>query len=283
MWKYVLVSISLVALLTGGPARGDTTTSTTFVPCDPAKNYALLWDDEFNNPGLPDPAKWGYECGLLRNNELQYYTKGRTNNARVENGTLVIETDKELYANAAYTSASLITFGKASFPVNTRVEVCAKLPFGSGIWPAIWMMGTDITNNHWCNWPQCGEIDIMEFMGCNPGVVSRSFHWMDLNSTNFLRTLNNVVVSDNTNAFHVYGVERTQNSLKFFIDTNYYCTVTADSTMASNLLSKPYYLLINTAFGGSAAGYVDDSILPQKYYISWVRVFDMTSGPLPGP
>ena len=130
---------------------------------------------------------------------------------------------------------------------------------------------------------QLTDGEIMEFMGCNPGVVSRSFHWMDLNSTNFLRTLNNVVVSDNPNAFHVYGVERTQNSLKFFIDTNYYCTVTADSTMASNLLSKPYYLLINTAFGGSAAGYVDDSILPQKYYISWVRVFDMTSGPLPGP
>ena len=131
-----------------------------------AGDWKLVWSDEFDKPGLPDPAKWGYEEGFLRNNEAQYYTRGRPENARVENGMLVIKARKEHFPNprylpgsaqtgrrnnrefAEYTSASLTTRGKTSW-THGRVEVRAKLPSGRGTWPAIWMLGTNISQVGW--------------------------------------------------------------------------------------------------------------------------------------
>src|SRR5690348_5754560 len=139
-----------------------------------AANWKLVWSDEFEQPGLPDPAKWNYEEGFIRNNEAQFYTTNRSENARVENGMLVIEARKERFKNPAfdpeakgrggprrnreyaeYTSASLTTRGKASWTYG-RIEVKAKLPTARGTWPAIWTLGT----NRQAGWPACGEIDI---------------------------------------------------------------------------------------------------------------------------
>ena len=154
--------------------------------------WRLTWSDEFDKPGLPDKAKWSYETGFVRNNELQLYTRDRPENARIENGLLVIEGRKERYANpnyqpgadskksrrsgvefADYTAASLITEGKASF-LYGRVEVRAKLPHGKGVWPAIWMIGT---NRVTVGWPRCGEVDIMEFVGKEPDRVHANVHY----------------------------------------------------------------------------------------------------------
>src|SRR5215475_5915024 len=139
-----------------------------------ATDWKLVWSDEFDKPGLVDPAKWDYEVGLIRNNEAQYYTRERKENARVEDGMLVIESRKELFKNpdynpaaqgkstrrnresSEYTSASITTRGKASWTYG-RIEVRAKLPSGRGTWPAIWTLGT----NTQVSWPGCGEIDIM--------------------------------------------------------------------------------------------------------------------------
>jgi beta-glucanase (GH16 family) len=141
--------------------------------------WHLKWSDEFDKDGLPDPTKWGYEEGLVRNNEAQLYTK-RSENARVEGGMLVIEGRKEELPNphfkegsenwkeqkpvASYTSASLKTQGIASWQYG-RIEVRAKIPQGKGIWPAIWTLGDNISE---IGWPRCGEIDIMEFVGKEP-------------------------------------------------------------------------------------------------------------------
>lgn len=125
----------------------------------------LIWNDEFNANGLPDSSKWGYEVGFVRNKEKQYYTKTRIENCYQKNGSLVIESRKESYKDADYTSASINTLGKYAIEGNVRIEVRAKLPEGRGIWPAIWMMGTNITE---VGWPKCGEIDIMEFVGHTP-------------------------------------------------------------------------------------------------------------------
>ena len=134
--------------------------------------YTLVWADEFNYQGLPDQTKWDYEEGFVRNHESQYYTRARLENARVEDGNLVIECRKESFtpANHApveYTVASLTTQNRASWQYG-RIEVRAKLPQGKGVWPAIWTLGTNISK---VGWSACGEIDIMEFVGKEPSGV----------------------------------------------------------------------------------------------------------------
>lgn len=141
--------------------------------------WELSWADEFEYEGLPDSSKWSYENGYIRNNELQYYTKRRSKNARVENGTLIIEFRKDNYSGHSYTSASLHTRNKAEWQY-AKIEVRAKLPTGRGMWPAIWMLGTNIDE---VGWPACGEIDIMENVGFDPDVVHANIHTEAYNHT----------------------------------------------------------------------------------------------------
>ena len=143
-----------------------------------AEKWQLVWSDEFNYHGLPDPAKWDYEEGFVRNGESQYYTRARLANARVEDGHLTIECRKETFtppnhAPVAYTAASLITLHKEAWQ-SGRIEVRAKLPYGQGVWPAIWTLGTNITQ---VGWPACGEIDIMEFVGKETNNVHGTVHY----------------------------------------------------------------------------------------------------------
>ena len=132
----------------------------------------LVWSDEFNYTGLPDSTKWNYDIGGdgFGNNEAQFYTKKRLENARVENGNLVIEARKEDWENKNYTSARLVTKGKQDWKYG-RIEVRAKLPKGKGTWPAIWMLSTDMKE-----WPEDGELDIMEHVGYNQGFIHASVH-----------------------------------------------------------------------------------------------------------
>ncbi len=238
----------------------------------------MIWSEEFNYSGLPDSTKWGYETGYLRNNEKQYYTYKRSENARVEDGMLVIESRKENWKGFSYTSASINTLGKDSFPVNSRMEIRAKLPKGKGIWPALWMMGTDINT---VDWPACGEIDIMEYLGRTPGVIYGTFHWQDASRSDSALHRSkgdSTRFNDATENFHVYGVERTADKLSFFVDDKYFFEFKTDSTVKSDLFQHPYYLLINTAVGGDWGGEIDTTIFPQKYYVDWVRVFAYVNG-----
>jgi len=247
----------------------------TIQPCDTSKHYKLIWSDEFNYSGLADSTKWGYEMGFIRNGEAQYYTRQRLENARVESGMLVIESRKENYKGAAYTSASLNTLGKAAFPGNTRVEVRAKIPQGLGIWPAIWMMGINIDT---VNWPKCGEIDIMEFVGHTPNKIWETFHWWDAtkpDSSIHLSKGSNTDFTDLKDNFHVYGLERTEGKLSFFVDNKYYFSFDTTESVQKGLFKHPFYILLNTAIGGSWGGKIDDAIFPQKFYIDWVRVFEI--------
>jgi beta-glucanase (GH16 family) len=247
-------------------------------PSDSTKKYTLVWSEEFNYTGLPDSTKWSYETGYLRNNEKQYYTYKRSENARVEDGMLVIESRKENWKGFAYTSASINTLGKDSFPVNSRIEIRAKLPKGRGIWPALWMMGTDINK---VDWPSCGEIDIMEYLGRTPGVIYGTFHWQDASRSDSAihrQKGDSTRINDASDNFHVYGLERTADKLSFFVDDKYFFDFKPDSAVKKDLLQHRYYLLINMAVGGDWGGDVDSTIFPQKYYVDWVRVFDMNGG-----
>ena len=256
-----------------------------------ADEWKLVWSDEFNFPGLPDANKWNYESGFIRNRELQYYTKARKENARVENGTLIIESRKEKFKNpnyrpdttrrrswnvsreyADYTSASLITYGKASWCYG-RIEVRAKLPTGRGTWPAIWTLGTNIRK---VGWPTCGEIDIMENVGFNPDKIHGNIHTKKYNHVRGTSKGSSIKVSKSFKNFHVYAIEWSEDRIDFYVDDNKYFTYENEETgEAAWPYDKEQYLILNTAIGGAWGGQkgIDDSIFPQKFYIDYVRVY----------
>ena len=241
----------------------------------PGAKVNLLWADEFNGTGLPDASKWGYEVGFIRNNEKQYYTLQRTQNVRQENGCLVIESLKEDFQGAKYTSASINSLDKKAFEGDIRVEVKAKLPQGKGIWPAIWMMGTNIKT---IGWPKCGELDVMEFVGHTPGKVYGTLHWWDSTSTKESKHSSkgsNLEFNDLATAFHTYSLERKGNVISLFVDDKNYLTFSPPATAYENTFSSPLYLLLNTAIGGSWGGEIDDTIFPQKFLIDYVRVYKL--------
>ena len=246
----------------------------------------LIWADEFDHTGLPDASKWDYETGFVRNEEAQYYTPGRKENAFVTNGHLVITAVKERYKNpdyqpgspdwrlnreyADYTSASLITKGKFTVKYG-RIEVRAKLPSGNGTWPAVWMLGTNISQT---GWPRCGEIDIMEFLGKEPRRIYGTCHWGDAEGKHKSGGKHIDVTPLPAEDFHVYAVDWYSDRIEFFYDDRLYFTFNtgiADNG-TDNAFRKPYYLLINLAMGGWG-GEIDDSKGPWKYYIDYVRVY----------
>lgn len=235
--------------------------------------YTLVWSDEFNYRGLPDPAKWNYDVGGngWGNNELEYYTENRTENARVENGNLVIEARKEDFQDKHYTSARLVSKGKGDWKFG-KIEVRAKVPAGRGTWPAIWMLGSKTP----LQWPDDGEIDIMEHVGFDPGVMHASIHCKKYNHVIGTQKTAVTTVSDFDKAFHIYGVEWNDKEVTIYIDGNRYFHFTNEhSGYAAWPFSEPMHLLLNIAVGGNWGGQkgVDESIWPKQMLIDYVRVW----------
>lgn len=240
--------------------------------------WTLVWSDEFDKPGLPDAAKWTYEKGFVRNKEAQYYTEARKENARVEEGKLIIEGRKEAYAGpdgkeARYTAASITTEGTYELTYG-RVEVRAKLPGGRGMWPAIWMLGTNIRT---VGWPKCGEIDIMEFVGHEPETVFANVHWFGVEKGKHASLGGQLKNQKPTDDFHVYAVEWSAERMDFYYDENKYFSYPVGKAGKDdqNPFHKPHYLLINLAIGGSWGGKkgIDDALFPQRYVIDHVRMY----------
>jgi beta-glucanase (GH16 family) len=247
-------------------------TFSLLAPVSAADDWKLVWSDEFDKPGLPDPAKWGYEEGMVRNHELQYYTKERLENARVEDGNLVIEGRKEPFEKAQYTAASLRTKGKAAW-TNGRIEVRAKLPTGRGTWPAIWLLGEDKDHR---GWPACGEIDIMENVGYEPDVINANIHTKLYNHVMKTGKGSKITLAKPYADFHVYQLDWSNEKMDFYVDDQKYFTYKNDGAGRDSWpFDQPHYLILNLALGGDWGGQkgMDDSIFPQKYYIDYVRVY----------
>lgn len=250
-----------------------------------AADWELYWADEFNYTGLPDQTHWNYEGGFTRNEELQYYMRNRKENARVENGFLIIEAREETIQNpgykrhsmkwrenrptAEYTSASLITLNKVSFMYG-RIEVRAKLPHGMGVWPAIWTLGENMSE---VGYPKCGEIDILEYYGKIPNQVFANIHF----DKNGKRKSGNGKLDFQMpfDDFHIYAIEWSKEKIDFYFDKFKYFTFNLDTagTGSENPFRKPHYLLINLALGGAPGGNIDNDNLPQKFVIDYVRYF----------
>ena len=252
------------------------------------KPLKLVWADEFNYNGLPDSTKWSYESGFVRNQEPEYYTTRRLENCRVENGMLVIEARKEDFPNAAYragsekwdqeaqfahyTSASINTKNRTEWKYG-RMEIRAKVPAGKGIWPAFWMLGSDRGR---IKWPGCGEIDIMEFLGRDSTRIYGTVHYADVNGQ--VRNEGKLpVVGKPADGFHIYAIEWNDEQIAFYYDDIKYFVFDFDKAAYNpgKTFQKSFYILLNMALGhtGSWAGPVDDNLLPAKYYIEYVRVY----------
>ena len=237
----------------------------------------LVWGDEFDYTGLPDSLKWGYDvgdgcpelCGW-GNNEQQYYTYRDTDNARVENGHLIIEAKKEEMGGKQYTSARLNTEGLFEMTYG-RVDIMAKPPGGNGTWSALWMLGDpDIYGT----WPKNGEIDIMEYIGRRPDTVLGTIHC----PTNYGGTSDGglIVVEDAETAFHLYSIEWTPDSIKFMLDNQVYHTYENKNEGAGQWpFDRPFSLILNVAIGGNLGGEIDDDIFnePVTMEVDYVRVY----------
>lgn len=237
-----------------------------------APDWKLVWSDEFDRAGLPDPSKWTYEKGYVRNNEAQYYTEGRKENARVENGRLVIEARKDNFEGKPISSASLTTKGKGEWTYG-RFEVRAKIPTGRGTWPAIWMLGTNIGE---VGWPKCGEIDLMENVGYDPDRIHFNVHTEAYNHTKGTNKGANVTVAKPYENFHVYACEWYPDRIDFFMDgKKTFSFAKEEGGDAVWPYYRPQYLILNLAIGGGWGGQkgIDDKILPSRYEIDYVRVY----------
>jgi beta-glucanase (GH16 family) len=255
------------------PAQSDSPVPPTGPTPATDGQWKLVWSDEFDRDGMPDTTRWGYDVGYIANHEAQWYTKARPENARVENGHLVIEARKEKYAGAEYTSARLNTKGKESWRYG-RVEVRAKIPAGRGMWPAIWMLGTNIDD---VGWPACGEIDIMENVGFEPNVIHGTVHTRAFNGAQGTQKGSQTSVAGAADAFHVYAMEWFPDRISFFVDGQAYFTFANDhSGNADWPFDQPQFLVLNTAVGGDWGGQqgIDDGIFPQKFLIDYVRVYE---------
>lgn len=278
----------LVSTLATGVFEADETVPETVKTTD-GRVLKLTWNDEFNGEGLPDSSKWSYEVGYIRNNEAQYYTDARLENIFQKDGLLTIRTLKEDYdikdkpnnkgrEKAEYTSAAIETLGKASWQYG-RVEVRAKLPSGVGIWPAIWMMGDNVTK---VGWPTCGEIDIMEYVGHTPRTSHATIHMhrkgaergQNVSRGNALKFEKEGEAPEER--FCVYALEWTQDYLKLFVDDELALDFQR-SEEASKTEEWPFdqkcFMILNTAIGGTWGGKIEPETCPAEFQIDYVRVY----------
>lgn len=235
--------------------------------------YSLLWSDEFSSTTL-NSAIWNQEIGNNNgwgNNELEYYTNS-LKNTFVSNGNLIIEARKEALSGFNYTSGRLTTQNKKQFKFG-RIDIRAKLPVGKGIWPALWMLGANISS---VGWPACGEIDIMELIGTYPNRISGTIHWKPTGGISTYQGGDYFLLSgDYSQKFHVFSLVWQQDSIKWYVDDVLFLTKTATNVnVANNPFNADQFLLLNVAVGGNWPGSPDGTTtFPQRMFVDYVRVF----------
>lgn len=252
----------------------------------------IVWQDEFDVEGAPNSVFWDYELGDgsdtqagagWGNNELQYYTK-RPENVTIQNGILVLSARKEQFNGYNYTSARLLTKGKFEQAYG-RFEARIRVPDGSGLWPAFWLLGADCDE---VGWPQCGEIDIMEYRQQEPTQVSGSVHgpgYSGLTTPQGHITKSYDLGNDRFDkGFHVFGIEWGPEHINYYVDDVLYNQITPEDLeitpddgsgdLGEWVFNKPFYIIINLAVGGNYPGAPnDDENFPKNMLIDYVRVY----------
>jgi beta-glucanase (GH16 family) len=246
-----------------------------------SQRWRLVWRDEFNGPNgsAPDAAKWSFQTGGngFGNQELEYYT-ARPENARIENGNLVITARREHFAgpdgvSRDYTSARLQTRGHFEQKYG-RFEARIKLPKGQGIWPAFWMLGSDIGR---VDWPACGEIDIMENVGFEPSKVHGTLHGPGYSGAHGLTGVYTLPDGKRfSDGYHLFAVEWEPSAIRFYVDGSLYETRTPRDLPAGArwVYDHPFFVLLNVAVGGKWPGNPDPkTAFPTSMLVDYVRVY----------
>ena len=237
--------------------------------------YDLVWGEEFDEAEV-DTTAFNYDIGNgcpnlcgWGNRELQYYTQEKEN-VFIEDGKLVIRAVK--LQPTGFESAKLHTKGKKEFQYG-RIDVRARLPFGQGIWPAIWMLGSNIDD---VSWPACGEIDIMEMVGHTPKITHGTAHWgaQGAGSSTF-KTSSFILEENFSEKFHVFSLIWEENELVWYVDETKFQTITPNDMQGEQYrFNAPFYLILNLAVGGNWPGEPDETtVFPQQMEIDYVRVF----------
>lgn len=250
----------------------------SYLPAVASAEYTLIWADEFDYTGLPNPEYWSYDVGGdgWGNGEFQYYTDARPENARVENGRLIIEARKEDYEGRLYTSARILTENKKHFSYG-MLEARIKLPAGVGVWPAFWMLGADFST---VGWPDCGEIDIMEFVGKDPNKIHGTIHGPFYSAGGGI-TGSHDFGSPATEDFHVFKIVWEENLIRWYVDDILYHSAGPDDIGGSPrsgpyewVFDHPFFIILNVAIGGSWGGPVSPEMeFPVQMEVDYVRVY----------
>ncbi|MFK7952376.1 MAG: family 16 glycosylhydrolase [Ekhidna sp.] len=235
--------------------------------------FTLVWSDEFEGNSL-NSSNWKHEIGTgsngWGNNELQFY---RSENTAVSDGSLTIEAKKETFSGSNYTSSRIVTQDKQDFKYG-RIDIRAALPYGKGIWPALWMLGANFPQ---VGWPKCGEIDIMEYLGQTPDEVFGTLHWADdsgnrqctCGDQNSYYSLSSGTFSDE---WHVFSLIWTENRIEWLVDDNQFYAV--DIIPGLEEFNESFFFIFNMAVGGDLPGSPDSQTpFPQRLYVDYVRVF----------
>jgi beta-glucanase (GH16 family) len=236
--------------------------------------YGLIWQDEFDGPvgQLPDTTRWRFDVGTDWGNAQLEVDTDRAENVSLDGaGNLAITARQEELAGRSYTSGRIKTQGRFERTFG-RFEARIKLPVGQGIWPAFWMLGANIDQ---VGWPQCGEIDIMEYRGQEPRVLHGTVHGPGYQGNAALGSQHVLAQGGFHLGFHVFAVEWSQDRITWEVDGHTYHTVTpADLPPGGRwVFDQPFFLLLNVAVGGRWVGAPDEStVFPQTMLVDWVRV-----------
>jgi beta-glucanase (GH16 family) len=233
------------------------------------QGWNLVWSDEFDGTTI-NPKNWVFDKGGngWGNVEMEYYTD-RPENARVENGNLIIEARLEKYEGLQYTSARLNSRGLQEFQYG-RIEARMKLPSGQGIWPAFWMLGSN------ASWPLGGEMDIMEYVGKTPDTVYQTVHGPGYSGNKGIGS--HFVLGADTlkNDFHIFAIEWAPNEIRWFVDAQEVFKITPAQIPAGTqwVYDHPFFMILNLAVGGGWPGFPDDTtVFPQQLLVDYVRVY----------
>lgn len=234
----------------------------------------LVKSEEFNTDGAPDPSMWSFNIGTgsngWGNSELQYYTD-RPQNIKVENGVLKITARREQYMGSSYTSARIISKVKYEKKYG-RIEARIKLPRGKGLWPAFWMLGA---NSDTEIWPQCGEIDIMEYLGNSPTKIFGTVHGPGYSGGESISKNFYLSNSRFDTDFHIFGIEWDENRVNFYVDDFLYHSVTPEDVPGEWVFNQPFYLILNVAVGGNLPGSPNsETPFPQEMLVDYIRVYE---------
>jgi beta-glucanase (GH16 family) len=265
----LVVVILLLAVL--GSACSSLSLTNQPTPIAVPDGWNLIWHDEFDGKAI-DSQNWTYDLGAggWGNGEAQYYTS-RPENARLENGMLVIEARQEKYEDSYYTSARLKTQGLQNFQYG-RIEARLKVPSGKGLWPAFWMLGSSFNGS---NWPDCGEIDIMEYIGREPDLILGTLHGPGYSGALGISAWNRQTynIADD---YHTYAIEWEADEIRWYYDDAHYHTVTrVDVGDREWVFDQPFFIILNLALGGQLPGPVGlDTVFPNQYLVDYVRVYE---------